>query len=404
MLQSKLSQRRLSTSASERTRPGLRRQFPNIQCTKLDHTVRVRGDLRRVFKYVSNLEYMTDWYPATMEVVKRGAKSGPVQKGTRYYVKRGAAGLTFPMNYEVLQYEPGKTLVVTGVSDHHTQVDNFFFMQDRNDANFTVVRYMADIRLRGVGGYLQPIVSKVVNKWPEVALQGLQKVLNSPQSPLYSLPHDSKERQYSQRATYTNGRSSTATTSGTAEASYTAASESPPRQKGWSVWNAVEGLAGDLQGQLSGVGSSISDIFGRAREPEATTSGTQQAGRSRRSSSAGGYGTTSSGSSYESPSGTQWRRQYDPDLNTIPDILGYYRELGLGTGGQAVTIEQVKVAYRQAAMRVHPDKLMGADELTKQLAAEKFLKVAEAYEVLKDPLKKSLYDEGRWYDLASPSE
>lgn len=40
--------------------------------------------------------------------------------------------------YEVLEFEPGKKLVLSGLSEHHTQVDRFIFMPDRHDANMTV--------------------------------------------------------------------------------------------------------------------------------------------------------------------------------------------------------------------------------------------------------------------------
>jgi hypothetical protein len=40
--------------------------------------------------------------------------------------------------YELVDHEPGKRLVLSGVSEHHTQLDTFAFMPDRNDPNMTV--------------------------------------------------------------------------------------------------------------------------------------------------------------------------------------------------------------------------------------------------------------------------
>jgi molecular chaperone DnaJ len=52
------------------------------------------------------------------------------------------------------------------------------------------------------------------------------------------------------------------------------------------------------------------------------------------------------------------------------------------------TPEKVKKAYRQMAMKYHPDRNAGNKE-----AEEKFKEAAEAYEVLSDPEKKQRYDQ-----------
>ncbi|MDN5762995.1 MAG: molecular chaperone DnaJ [Microlunatus sp.] len=63
----------------------------------------------------------------------------------------------------------------------------------------------------------------------------------------------------------------------------------------------------------------------------------------------------------------------------------YYETLGVARDASP---EQIKKAYRQLAMKLHPDVANEAD------ASEKFKKVAEAYEVLGDPKKRDLYDRG----------
>jgi DnaJ-class molecular chaperone len=53
------------------------------------------------------------------------------------------------------------------------------------------------------------------------------------------------------------------------------------------------------------------------------------------------------------------------------------------------TPEEIKKAYRKMALQHHPDK-----NLDDPTASEKFKDVAEAYEILKDPIKRGIFD--RW--------
>lgn len=63
----------------------------------------------------------------------------------------------------------------------------------------------------------------------------------------------------------------------------------------------------------------------------------------------------------------------------------YYEILGIARGG---TPEQIKAAYRQQAIKVHPDKNLGDKQ-----AEEKFKELNEAYSVLSDTEKRKAYDQ-----------
>ncbi|XP_064164202.1 dnaJ homolog subfamily B member 5-like isoform X1 [Anguilla rostrata] len=62
----------------------------------------------------------------------------------------------------------------------------------------------------------------------------------------------------------------------------------------------------------------------------------------------------------------------------------YYKILGIQSGSNE---DEIKKAYRKMALKFHPDKNKDAN------AEEKFKEIAEAYEVLSDPKKRTIYDQ-----------
>ncbi|MCM8800594.1 MAG: molecular chaperone DnaJ [Candidatus Omnitrophica bacterium] len=65
----------------------------------------------------------------------------------------------------------------------------------------------------------------------------------------------------------------------------------------------------------------------------------------------------------------------------------YYEILGVKKNA---TLEEIKKAYREMALRYHPDRVPAEQ---KKEAEEKFKEISEAYAVLSDPQKRALYDQ-----------
>ena len=65
-------------------------------------------------------------------------------------------------------------------------------------------------------------------------------------------------------------------------------------------------------------------------------------------------------------------------------MADFYTVLGIDRGASD---EDIKKAYRKQAMQWHPDRNDGSKE-----AEERFKAVTEAYDVLRDPNKRAIYD------------
>ena len=68
----------------------------------------------------------------------------------------------------------------------------------------------------------------------------------------------------------------------------------------------------------------------------------------------------------------------------------YYEVLGVDKNASE---DDIKKAFKKAAMKYHPDRFANATDAEKKDAEEKFKEINEAYQVLSDAQKKQQYDQ-----------
>jgi len=74
----------------------------------------------------------------------------------------------------------------------------------------------------------------------------------------------------------------------------------------------------------------------------------------------------------------------------MADKRDYYEVLGVD---KSASEDDIKQAYRKAALKWHPDRWVNGTDAEKKTAEEKFKEASEAYSVLSDKDKRAKYDQ-----------
>jgi hypothetical protein len=355
----------------------------------------------------------------------------------------------------VVDYSQAKKLVVTGLSEAHTSTEQFIFMQDPTNPQYTIVRYVAELQLREWRSALQPIAARelppqrrprlapgrspgpcqppgaaqptaspaahplplpaaaanqhthppaapagLLAKLPEEALAKLGKVLNAAASPLYT-PHF--EAQYLR--VYGKQRAPPKSPGGSP--SGTTKTRAPRATPKWSLGGIFSSNLGSMGERLAAsaperpIASAPPGRPGSACTPGPAPRRRHPPPCCRHPSPPPTHRprplTAPAASMDQEPAGAA---SHEP-LIIVPsgDAMGYYQVLGL-PWAQGVSPDQIKSAYRKAVLDCHPDKFLNSDARTREAASRRFQQLTKAYDTLRDPDSRRLYDEGKLFEMS----
>lgn len=139
---------------------------------KLQEQRWVDRPIEQVFEYTADFTNIENWDPG----VKSSSKVGndPVDVGTKYELDVTFGPSTIPMIYQITVYEVPNRVVLVGVGEKLTAVDEIIFT---TKDNMTHIEYTADLTFNGVIKYVVPLMSSKLKKVGTDALDGLELAL-----------------------------------------------------------------------------------------------------------------------------------------------------------------------------------------------------------------------------------
>jgi carbon monoxide dehydrogenase subunit G len=140
--------------------------------TVLREELEVDRPLEEVSAFVSDFANAERWDPGVAE--SRAVTDGPVRVGSRYALTVLFNGRRLPMTYEVTAYDPPHRVVLAGSGSTVNAIDEIRFeATDRG----TLIRYTADLRLKGPLRLLEPFMERKFQAVGNAAMTGMRAAL-----------------------------------------------------------------------------------------------------------------------------------------------------------------------------------------------------------------------------------
>lgn len=128
-----------------------------------------------IFAYMSNLENLVDWSSAVIMV--RNISLGELHVGARVRSTIRFLGRWLDMTFEVVEYEPGRSLTIKSIAGVAPCL--FCYQFEPFEDGGTTVSQEAVIQLTGSLGLEEPVITRMVRRQMEHDLLTLKDLLEA---------------------------------------------------------------------------------------------------------------------------------------------------------------------------------------------------------------------------------
>ena len=140
---------------------------------QLHETIETRLDPGAAFDFIADFANASAWDPGT--ATSRRIDDGPIRIGSRFALGVRMAGAVRPMDYRIVELEPGRRVVLEGSGSGVEATDTISF---EPSSRGTRIEYRADIRLVGWRRLLEPLAGGAFARIAREARDGMQRTLD----------------------------------------------------------------------------------------------------------------------------------------------------------------------------------------------------------------------------------
>ena len=124
--------------------------------------------------YLAEFTSAATWDPSVVEA-RRLDGGGPIEVGARFLIVSRFAGRDVPLEYEIVELERGRKVVLRAESSQLVGTDTVSVEPDGDGATVT---YHAELQPKGVAKLLDPLLGLVFHRMADRAADGLRAALN----------------------------------------------------------------------------------------------------------------------------------------------------------------------------------------------------------------------------------
>ena len=144
--------------------------------TRLERRLETRLGIDDAFAFVADFANAMHWDPGV--ATSEATSTGPTGKGSSYRLGVRMGSKVSTMDYRITEFEAPRKVVLAGTGSGVTATDEIRFTPSAAGTG-TSIDYIADIRLGGFLGLIQPLLGRQFESLAKNAVDGMKKALDA---------------------------------------------------------------------------------------------------------------------------------------------------------------------------------------------------------------------------------